>query len=118
MSDPMDRSTTKYAWGSSGDTDLAGFGLDGDDNDGWIEELRAAQSPGAVAAVGGYELVEEVARGGQGVVWRARQPGTKRQIALKRLLAGRFATAAMRRRFEREVEAAAALNHRNIVTIY
>lgn len=63
-------------------------------------------------------MIEEVSRGGQGVVFRARQPGTEREIALKRMARGSFSTTAMRLCFEREVAAAAALNHLGIVTVY
>lgn len=69
------------------------------------------------ALISGYELIEEIHRGGQGVVYRAVQLGTKRQVALKVLLEGPFAGDAHRRRFEREVELAASLQHPNIVTI-
>ena len=86
--------------------------------DAWIDELRRAEEPCRLGRIGDYELIEEVSRGGQGVVFRARQPRTKRMIALKRMLGGSMATSAMRRRFRREVEAASALNHPNIVTAY
>lgn len=69
------------------------------------------------ALLPGYELISEIHRGGQGVVYRARQLGTKRLVALKVLLEGPFAGETARRRFEREVELAASLRHPNIVTI-
>ncbi len=70
-----------------------------------------------VPTIAGYELREEIHRGGQGVVYRAVQLGTKREVALKVLLEGPFASESTRRRFEREIELAAALRHPNIVTI-
>lgn len=87
-------------------------------DDRWMDRLRLAEEPSVLGRIGDYDLEHEVSRGGQGIVFRARQPGTKRRIALKRMLAGSFATEGMRRRFHREVEAAALLNHPNIVTVY
>ncbi len=68
-------------------------------------------------SIEGYALKEELHRGGQGIVYRAIQLGTKRQVALKVLLEGPFAGETARRRFEREIELAASLRHANIVTI-
>ena len=68
--------------------------------------------------IGSYELQEEVERGGQGIVFRAREVGTDRVIALKRLHGGSFAAAGSRLRFLREVETAASLDHPGIVTVY
>ncbi len=93
------------------------FGLSGESED-WIDRVREAEAPATLGCIGPYELIEEVSRGGQGIVYRARQPGTKREIVVKRLLAGAFATPVMLRRFEREVELAASLSHPNIVTVF
>ncbi len=84
----------------------------------WLERLRAATTPYRGLRLGSYELLGEMRRGAQGVVLRARQPGTGRIIALKRLVHGSWSTPAQRARFERECEAAASLNHPNIVSIY
>jgi tetratricopeptide (TPR) repeat protein len=65
----------------------------------------------------GYRLIQEIGRGGMGVVYRALQISTKRVVALKVMLGGPFASTASRRRFEREVELAARLAHPNIVGI-
>ncbi len=77
----------------------------------------AAQPIPLGPSIEGYVLKEEIHRGGQGIVYRAIQLGTKRRVALKVLLEGPFAGEQTRRRFEREVELAASLQHPSIVTI-
>jgi len=67
---------------------------------------------------GGYELLGEIGHGGMGVVYRARQLAINRIVALKMLLHGRFSEAAFVERFHLEAEAAAHLDHPNIVPIY
>lgn len=85
----------------------------------WIERARRATAEPALGRLGPYELLAEIGRGGQGEVYRAVQPGTGRLIALKRIAGiGLTASDALRKRFEREVEALTRLSHPNVVTVH
>ncbi len=102
----------------SRDAFRSAFGFDDATENRWLDIARAATtSTTALGKLGRYELLAEAGRGGQGIVYKARQPGTNRLIAIKRLAAGVHASDASRARFHREVSLVASLDHPGIVGV-
>lgn len=83
-----------------------------------VTEHALAADVAQTQRFGDYELLEELGRGGMGVIYKARQPGLDRWVALKMLLAGEFADAKARERLLREAKIAARLTHPHIVAIH
>jgi len=102
---------------------LLSAGIDGDGEQPHTEEtlddlLRRIHGPDADWLLGNYQILEEIGRGGMGVIYRARQRHSQRIVALKRILSCHADSQETLMRFRREAQAAAKLDHPNILPIY
>src|SRR6266853_1315321 len=102
---------------------LLSAGIDGDGEQPQTEEtlddlLRRIHRSDADWLLGNYQILEEIGRGGMGVIYRARQRHSRRIVALKCILTYHADSQETLVRFRREAEAAARLDHRNMLRIY
>ena len=112
-------SDLRRLWGAVLVTDVAAIASDQvpvvDTDDSIMRHWRRLDLP---TTIGDYELLEEIGRGGMGVVFRARQISLDREVAVKMILRGRLASDIDHSRFLSEASSTARLQHPNIVPVY
>ncbi len=84
----------------------------------WRDILEPVEGEALLGALGGYQIVELIAAGGMGIVFKAHDPDLQREVAIKVLAPELAARSGARERFLREARAAARLEHENILPIY
>jgi TolB-like protein/tRNA A-37 threonylcarbamoyl transferase component Bud32/Tfp pilus assembly protein PilF len=96
----------------------SGLGADVSDDETLENALSEIDIPNGDWRLGNYQILEEIGHGGMGVIYRARQRHSRRIVALKRIVAYAADSQEMLMRFRRETQAAANLDHPNILPIY
>jgi len=91
---------------------------EGSNRETFAAVLRSIDIHDADWRIGNYQILEEIGRGGMGVIYRARQRHSRRIVALKRILSHHADAQETLARFRREAEAVASLDHPNILPIY
>ncbi|MEZ0228171.1 MAG: protein kinase, partial [Planctomycetota bacterium] len=115
---PDSQSSGFSSQGSQGSGEQVASNLAADDPIAHVMETRKTAEGAIVTVFGPYDILGEVARGGMGIVYRALQRDLKRIVALKVMKEGEGASKKQIKRFQRETETAAKLQHPNIVAVH